>query len=310
MTTYLSRSAWTSASTGGSTLTGSQLVGVAVHWPGTTQAAIGAQSQLATAARIRGYRDFHVNSRGWSDVGYNFAIDQAGRVWMLRSTSWAGNRVGAHCASPSNPTANHKYVGVLLILGQSEQPSTAMVEAFGDWYHTRFLPVWKGRTQIRGHTQVPGASTACPGARVLDLVKSGSLAQPPEEDDMPTAQENAVAAWGTDNLVPAPAGSSTKKTNPSWRPSYTLSRIAQETLYTIPAELRAAKIRDAAILDAVSGLDTAAILAHIDGRAAEAATRDAALVELLAQHASGELDAQAVVDELGRRLSEPGDEPA
>lgn len=191
MTTYLSRSAWTTSSVGGSTLTGLSLVGVAVHWPGTTQAAIGVQSQSATAARIKGYRDFHVNSRGWADIGYNFAIDQAGRVWQCRTTSWAGNRVGAHCASPTNPNANHKYVGVLLILGQSEQPSTAMVEAFRDWYHTRFLPVWKGRTDVRGHGQVPGAQTNCPGTRAKAKIADGSLEQkpgdttPPQEDDMP-----------------------------------------------------------------------------------------------------------------------------
>jgi hypothetical protein len=173
--TYLSRSAWTSTSAGGSTLSGSKLRGVAVHWPGTTQDVIGDPGQASIASRIRSYRNFHVNTRGWADIGYNFAIDQAGRVWMLRSTSWAGNRVGAHCASKPNPDANHEYVGVLLILGDRETPSAAMLAAFRDWYRNRFLPIWRGRTDVRGHGKVPGASTSCPGTRALNLIASGAF---------------------------------------------------------------------------------------------------------------------------------------
>lgn len=170
MTTYLTRSAWTSTAAAGAALTGSELVGVAVHWPGTAQAAIGDPGQEKIAERLRSYRNYHVNTRGWSDIGYNFAIDQGGRVWMCRSTQWRGNRVGAHCASATNPRANHKYVGVLLLLGQSEAPSAKMVAAFRDWFHNRFLPGWPGRTDVRGHRQVPGALTNCPGNRAVAAI--------------------------------------------------------------------------------------------------------------------------------------------
>lgn len=188
MTQYLGRGAWTTTVARGSTLTGTKLRGVAVHWPGTTQDEIGPSTQAAIASRLRSYRDYHVNTRGWSDIGYNLAIDQAGRVWMLRSTTWGGNRVGAHCASPSNPDANHEYVGVLLILGDQEAPSPAMVDAFQHWYANHFRRTWPGRSDVRGHGQVAGASTSCPG--VLARAMISSMIQPPEdEDDMPTAKE-------------------------------------------------------------------------------------------------------------------------
>jgi hypothetical protein len=205
VTTYLSRSAWTTTSAAGATLTGSELVGVAVHWPGTTQAVIGDPGQAKIAERLRSYRNFHVNARGWSDIGYNLAIDQGGRVWMLRSTQWRGNRVGAHCASSTNQRANHKYVGVLLIIGQSEQPSAKMVAAFQDWYHNRFLPGWPGRRDVRPHKRVPGALTNCCGTRATALIDNGTLTAkpgptpppptPPVEEDMPTANEIAAAVW-------------------------------------------------------------------------------------------------------------------
>lgn len=69
MTTYLSRSAWTSTEASGAILTGAELVGPAFHWPGTLQKVIGVESQAQTASRLRGYRNFHVTGRGWRDVG-------------------------------------------------------------------------------------------------------------------------------------------------------------------------------------------------------------------------------------------------
>jgi hypothetical protein len=172
MTTYHARGEWTSTKASGEALPGTLLRGVAVHWPGTTQDRIGTD-KAAIASRLRHYRDYHVNSKGWRDIGYNIAIDQAGRVWMLRSTAWKGNMIGAHCASPANRDANREYVGVLFLLGDEEPMSSAMLAAFRDWYRNRFLPAYAGRTDVRPHGEVPGASTACAGpyvkARITDL---------------------------------------------------------------------------------------------------------------------------------------------
>jgi hypothetical protein len=173
VTTYHARSEWTSTGASGDTLPGTLLRGVAVHWPGTSQDVIGDPGKAKIAERLRHYRDYHVKTKGWRDIGYNIAIDQAGRVWMLRSTQWKGNLVGAHCASPANRDANREYVGVLLLLGDKESLSSAMVAAFRDWYRSRFLPAYPGRTDVRPHGEVPGASTACAGpyvkARIGDL---------------------------------------------------------------------------------------------------------------------------------------------
>jgi hypothetical protein len=185
------RSAWTSAPRGGAQLTGTKLLGVACHWPGTTTNAYGVESADKVAARLRGWWDFHVNTRGWSDIGYNMAVDQAGRVWDLRGLE----RVGAHAASDSNPDANHEWVGVLHILGDQEPPTGAMVTAFQDFRHKVFLPRWPGRTRLTGHGRapgVPGAQTSCPGPFVAGKITDGTLAQPPGTspgDDDVTVEE-------------------------------------------------------------------------------------------------------------------------
>lgn len=189
---FLERSAWTSSLRGGAVLTGSKLVGLAVHWPGSTTPAYGVESQDTVARRLRGWRDYHVGTRGWSDIGYNIAIDQAGRVWDLRGIT----RVGAHAASSSNRDANHEYVGVLLILGATEDPTSAMVQAFRAFRSDVFLKRWPGRTAIRGHGDVPGASTACPGPAARAAISSGALIESPEpkEWDEMASRDDVKAA--------------------------------------------------------------------------------------------------------------------
>src|SRR5688500_348547 len=105
MTTYLPRSAWTDTARGGSALSGSKLIGCSVHYPASGLVTMADFTREQIAARLRGYRDFHVNTRGWSDIGYQVGIDGQGRVWDLRGI----DRVPAASASDANPDANHEW---------------------------------------------------------------------------------------------------------------------------------------------------------------------------------------------------------
>jgi hypothetical protein len=214
MTEYLRRNAWTSSLASGDPLTGNLLRGVAVHWPGTTQDVIGDPGEDAIAERLRHYRSYHLG-KGWRDIGYNVAIDQAGRVWLLRSTQWHGNLVGAHCASQGNPDANREYVGVLLILGDREPLSAAMIRAFRDWYHSRFLEGWPNRYDVRGHGQVAESSTSCPGpyARALmgDLTQPNPKPKPTPQEDEEMSVDNVRI--GVHSLLKEAAAASTPETD-------------------------------------------------------------------------------------------------
>lgn len=50
------------------------------------------------AAVVRSYWDFHVNGRGWSDIGYNWLVDGNGVIYQGRAFNLDGNRdvIGAH----------------------------------------------------------------------------------------------------------------------------------------------------------------------------------------------------------------------
>jgi hypothetical protein len=181
MVEYLPRSAWTSTAAGGATLTGSKLLGTSVHYPASGNITMAGMTQAQVAERLRGWRSYHVNTRGWSDIGYQVAIDGAGRVWDLRGIG----RVPAASASEANPDANLEWGACLFVVGNSEPPTAAAIAAFRHWRFTRWLVRWVGKTAVRGHGQVPGASTACPGSRLRELIANGTLLQAPATTPAP-----------------------------------------------------------------------------------------------------------------------------
>jgi len=73
---------------------------------------------------IRGIWHYHVNSRGWCDVAYNFFVDRFGTIYEGRTGSIAGPVIGGHAAG-----FNTGSIGVAL-LGQYQPggtPSAASV---------------------------------------------------------------------------------------------------------------------------------------------------------------------------------------
>lgn len=202
MVELMDRDKWTSARRGGSYLSGKKLEGTACHWPGTTTDKFGVESKSQVASRIASWRDYHVNGRGWSDIGYNFAVDQAGRVWDLRGL----RRVGAHCASPRNQDANHEWIGVLFILGDEEEPTRNMINAFRYLREEIILDEYPHATAITGHGRepgVPGAQTSCPGPYVAREIRGGNLKGSPvgDEDDMTPEQMEQLSTLTAKKVV-------------------------------------------------------------------------------------------------------------
>lgn len=158
----LARSAWTSTHARGSAIQWSRIRGVVCHYPAAGRD-IGVISQEAEAARLRGWRNYHVNGRGWSDIGYNYGISQAGRIWSLR-----GDRVGAHATGHNSTT-----VGILFIVGDNEPLTPAARAAAAQLIaHLRSKAAGRG---LWGHQQMAGASTRCPGPYIMRDIRSGAL---------------------------------------------------------------------------------------------------------------------------------------
>ena len=165
---YYSRGSWTSAGKGGTVLkgTGRTMTTIYIHYPGSG-GTIGKASVASTKSRLEGYRKQHRNGNGWADIAYNVAVDQSGNVWELRGID---RQSGANGGTASNRSGQ----AILVLVGNNEAPTAECVAGIKDAVR-RIRAVHPKAKTIRGHQQSPDASTACPGAHLMKLVRSGGL---------------------------------------------------------------------------------------------------------------------------------------
>ncbi|USY19735.1 peptidoglycan-binding domain-containing protein [Nocardiopsis exhalans] len=110
----------------------------------------------------RQIQNFHMDTRGWADVGYNFLVDQAGNVYEGRG--WLV--VGAH-AAPHNTS----HIGVCFIGrdGDATPAAKAAIRGLYDEANRR-----AGKNLSRSwHGGLSGNSTSCPGADLRSWVRAG-----------------------------------------------------------------------------------------------------------------------------------------
>jgi N-acetylmuramoyl-L-alanine amidase len=117
---------------------------------------------LTTAEAVRRY---HVESRGWGDIGYHYFIEADGRVHKGRPD----NVRGAHCRTDD---MNGKSLGICLAGHFDLEPPTieqmitlaALLKALIAKYEV--VP-----EKVLGHCEVAGATTSCPGEVMREWVR-------------------------------------------------------------------------------------------------------------------------------------------
>ncbi len=117
------------------------------------------------ARQMRGIQRFHMDSRGWCDVGYHFLIGSDGRIYEGRPLRFLGAHVGGH---------NTGNIGISFIgcyhtsgcggLGPTT-PSSNMVRVAGRLAGTlrRIYGIRITTSTLKGHRDHSGQSTSCPG---------------------------------------------------------------------------------------------------------------------------------------------------
>jgi hypothetical protein len=139
-------------------------------------------------AIIRAIYAYHVTSRGWRDIGYNFLIDRFGRIWEGRYGGVARPVIGAHTAGYNDDAFGVSAIGT----HTSEPPSPALVNSVQQLLAWKFavhgvdpkLPAdYDGETwpTIAGHRDA--AATECPGATLyanLPNIRNGVIALTPD----------------------------------------------------------------------------------------------------------------------------------
>ena len=128
-------------------------------------------------ALLRSIYAYHVQSRGWSDIGYNYLIDRFGRIWEGRYGGIDRAVVGAHTLGYNDDSFAASAIGNYEI----DQAEPAMLQAYAALF------AWKLSLHgvdaslhpaVRHHaagsrrstaTATP-AATACPGQYLYDKI--------------------------------------------------------------------------------------------------------------------------------------------
>lgn len=168
MTDYMRRADWTTHARPDdlTRLDPADVIGLAVHWPGTTAYTVTA-SRDGVAEYLDGIRADHVNRRGWDDIAYQYAVDQAGRVWPLRGFTYRS-------AANGDTGPNSKYGAILLLIGRKQRPSAEMINAVND-LRARWLEVYPHAVKVVTHNDVRPEATECPGPYATAMVRNGTF---------------------------------------------------------------------------------------------------------------------------------------
>ncbi|XP_033761487.1 peptidoglycan-recognition protein SC2-like [Pecten maximus] len=120
-------------------------------------------TESACSDKVKSYQDFHMDTRGWWDIGYSFVVGEDGNVYEARG--W--DKIGAH-------TYGHNSVGIgISVIGdfRTVTPNQAALNAV-----TQLIAcgVNTGKIQtnytMQGHCDV--VRTECPGKSFLDILNT------------------------------------------------------------------------------------------------------------------------------------------
>ena len=135
---------------------------------------------------VRSTQNYHMDTKGWADIGYSFLVDDDGSVYEGRGAGVAG----AH--TEGDNTGSH---GIACMGDYGERPPTpAMLDAVvGLVVHGYRHRWWPGHL-TGGHRDAPGAQTACPGSTLYALIPDLNrriAVRTREDDDMAWSEKDS-----------------------------------------------------------------------------------------------------------------------
>ncbi len=141
-------------------------------------AGVNAYTQDEVPGILRGMYDYHVNSLGWDDIGYNVLVDKWGRLWEGRHGGLDKAVIGAQAAGVNSETFGISAMGNYEEVDAPE-PMVESIESFVAWKLGVHDVDPTGRAVIGGqeHDTIVGhrevGQTVCPGqylnARLPDI---------------------------------------------------------------------------------------------------------------------------------------------
>lgn len=177
---YVSRSAWGArAPESRSNLNLGQLRGVAVHYEGADSSKVGHDG---CDDRVRAIQRFHMDTRGWADIAYNWLVCRHGVIFEGRG--W-----GIRSAANGTNDGNASFHAVCYLDDDQADVQDATPEALS----ALALVIRTARSKGWGSEVKPHSyfkATACPGNELRAWISSGGYNQatPPPPAPQPPVQ--------------------------------------------------------------------------------------------------------------------------
>lgn len=129
--------------------------------------------------QIRSIQRYHMDTRGWCDIGYHFLVGIDGQIYEGRPVEL----LGAHVSGNNTGNIGVSFIGCFHSTGCGSMgpttPPDVMLQAGGRLLGTlsRLYSIGLDRSSVKGHRDHAGASTDCPGdylyARIDQLLAIG-----------------------------------------------------------------------------------------------------------------------------------------
>lgn len=123
---------------------------------------------------VRAIQNFHMDTRGWSDIGYNFLIDYRGNVYEGRG--W--DRVGAHATGYNTATIGVCVIGNYMNKLPAAPALVSLIQLYGMAEHMK-----GAKLALFGHREV--GKTDCPGDRLYSWVHADMRLPAPSPTPVP-----------------------------------------------------------------------------------------------------------------------------
>ena len=140
--------------------------------------------------RVRAIQQYHMDSRGWCDIGYHFLVGIDGSIYEGRPLHLRG----AHVGGQNTGNIGISFIGCFHPSGCGSwgppHPPEVMIDAGGRLLGTlsNLYGIALNTDRVRGHRDYPGTSTNCPGdylaVRIDDMLATGqrsTLDSPPDD---------------------------------------------------------------------------------------------------------------------------------
>lgn len=143
---------------------------------------------------VQEIQNFHMDTRGWWDIGYNFLVRPNGDIYEGRG--WLG--VGAHAHGH-----NTAFIGVCVIGNYEDTRPSAAAKASLAYLYQEARRIKGGKLRVATHRQLD--ATACPGDELHAWVVGNLAGHAPAKPAKPTVPAGSPPP-GPAVAYPLPAG--------------------------------------------------------------------------------------------------------